>query len=117
MIILFWTLFFLIIYCYFIYPVIIFLLARLNPKPVHKSSIEPTVSVVISLYNEEDVIGPKINNLLEMDYPSERLEILIGSDGSTDATHEIIRQFSNPRIKLFVNPLRQGKMATLNELI
>ena len=73
--------------------------------------------MVISLYNEEDVIGPKINNLLEMDYPPEKMEILIGSDGSTDRTHDIIRQFSNPRIKLFIMPKRQGKMATINGLV
>ena len=117
MTILFWALFFSIIYCYFIYPFIIFLLARLKSAPVRKACIEPTVSIVISLYNEEDVIGAKINNLLEMDYPTEKVEILIGSDGSTDRTHDIVRQFSDKRINLFINPIRRGKMATINELV
>lgn len=117
MTILFWTFFLLIIYCYFIYPFIVFLLARLKPNPVQKSSIEPTVSIVISLYNEEDVIAAKIENLFKLDYPAEKLEIIIGSDGSTDRTHDIIRQFADARIKLYINPLRQGKMATINGLI
>ncbi len=117
MILAFWTLLFLIIYCYAIYPLIVFLLARLNPYPILKADIKPTVSIVISLYNEEDVIAVKINNLLEADYPPEKLEILIGSDGSTDRTHAIIRQFTDKRINLIINPKRQGKMATLNELV
>jgi len=117
MTILFWALFLSIIYCYFIYPLLIFLMARFKPNPIHKIPIEPAVSVVISLYNEEDVIGPKINNLLEMDYPPEKVEIIIGSDGSDDRTHEIIRQFQDPRIKLFINPSRQGKVATINGLV
>ena len=117
MTILFWTLFLLIIYCYFIYPFFVFILARFNINPIHKSNIEPAVSIVISLYNEEDVLGPKINNLLEIDYPLEKLEILIGSDGSTDRTHDIITQFSDPRIKLFINPDRRGKVITINSLI
>ncbi len=117
MIILFWVLLFFIAYCYFIYPLLVFLLARLFPHPVHQGETQPTVSVIISLYNEEDVIGLKINNLLELDYPVEKLEIIIGSDGSTDRTHEIIKAFSNPRIKLLINPVRQGKMATINGLV
>ncbi|MBF0512357.1 MAG: glycosyltransferase family 2 protein, partial [Candidatus Omnitrophica bacterium] len=69
------------------------------------------------VYNEEDVIDSKIRNLLELDYPHEKMEILIGSDGSTDRTHDIIRQFSDPRIKFSINSQRQGKMMTLNRLI
>jgi len=117
MTILFWILLFLIFYCYLLYPVIVYLLAGILKNPVHQKPIEPTLSVVISLYNEEDVIGAKLQNLLNLDYPSPKIEILIGSDGSTDRTHVIINQFNDPRIRLYINPLRQGKMATLNELI
>lgn len=113
----FWALLFVIIYCYFLYPLIIFLLARFKPRTVQKASIEPAVSVVISLHNEQDVIAAKIENLLKLDYPAGKLEILIGSDGSTDRTADIIRQFSDPRVKLFINPIRQGKMATINGLM
>jgi len=117
MIILFWVLLFTVCYCYFGYPFLIFLIARFKPNPVHKESIEPTISVVLSVYNEEDVILKKINNLLELGYPPEKMEIFIGSDGSTDHTHHIVNQFSDSRIKLFINSKRQGKMATLNDLV
>ncbi|MBF0504428.1 MAG: glycosyltransferase family 2 protein [Candidatus Omnitrophica bacterium] len=117
MITLFWTLLTLIIYCYFGYPLLVFFLGRFKYIPVVKSGIEPAVSIIMSLYNEEDVIASKIKNLHELDYPNEKIEILIGSDGSTDHTHDIIRKFSDPRIKLFINPQRNGKMATLNRLL
>ncbi len=117
MTILFWILLTAIFYCYLGYPCLIFLLAQIKPNPVHKRSIEPTISIVISLYNEEDVISRKIKNLLGLDYPSEKIEILIGSDGSTDKTHNIIHQFSDHRIKLYINSKRQGKMATLNDIV
>jgi biofilm PGA synthesis N-glycosyltransferase PgaC len=117
MILLFGILLFSVIYCYFGYPLVIYVLARLKPNPVIKQSIEPTVSIVISLYNEEDVILNKLNNFLELDYPKEKMEIIIGSDGSTDKTNVIVGQFHDSRIKLVVNSNRQGKMATLNSLI
>lgn len=117
MMIIFWTLLFFIGYCYLFYPFFIYLLACFNPRPVHKEPIEPTVSIVTALHNEEDVIASKIKNLLDLDYPTEKLEILFGSDASEDATHEIIGRFHDSRIKLFVNCQRQGKMATLNNLI
>lgn len=117
MIIIFWTLVTAVVYCYLGYPLLIFLLARFRPNPVLCADIEPSVSVLISLYNEEDVIAAKLQNLLALDYPPEKLEIILGSDGSTDRTHEIIRGFADPRIKLIINTSRQGKMATLNELV
>jgi biofilm PGA synthesis N-glycosyltransferase PgaC len=117
MIILFWILFAAVIYCYIGYPLLIFLLARIRPKAIRQADIEPAVSVLISLYNEEDVIAAKLHNLLEQDYPPEKIEILIGSDGSTDRTHQIINGVADPRIKLFIHPDRRGKMATLNGLV
>lgn len=86
-------------------------------KPVAKEKYEPGVSIVLSVWNEEDVIGGKIENLLSLEYPYEKLEILIGSDGSTDKTNEIVRQLDDARIKLVENPTRRGKMITINELV
>lgn len=117
MIILFWTLLFLVVYCYFGYPLVIFILAKIKATPIQKFNIEPTVSILIAVHNEEDVIGKKINNLLEIDYPNNKKEILIGSDASTDKTNDIINQFSSANIKLLINSNRQGKMGILNHLI
>jgi cellulose synthase/poly-beta-1,6-N-acetylglucosamine synthase-like glycosyltransferase len=113
----FWLLFLLIGYCYFGYPLLISLFARWFRRAPRKGEYEPTVSVVLSAWNEEDVIKQKIENLLSLDYPSAKMEILVGSDGSTDRTNEIIKQFRDPRLKLMASEQRRGKMVTLNALV
>jgi biofilm PGA synthesis N-glycosyltransferase PgaC len=117
MIVIFWLFLFLIIYCYFGYPVAISLVAKLRVRPVRKEAILPTVSLVISVWNEEDVIEGKIKNLLSLDYPPEKLEILIGSDNSTDKTNEIIGRSANDRLRLVESRERRGKMFMLNDLV
>ncbi len=117
MITLFWILLFLVVYCYFGYPALIFILAKIKAVPIRKNNIEPAVSIIVAVHNEEDVIRQKIQNLLEIDYPGDKKEILIGSDASSDKTHEIIQQFNAANIKLHINSIRQGKMSILNMLV
>jgi cellulose synthase/poly-beta-1,6-N-acetylglucosamine synthase-like glycosyltransferase len=92
-------------------------LARFFQKKVDKSFIEPTVSIVISAYNEEDCIADKINNLLSLDYPNAKMEIIIGSDGSTDQTNDIVQSFALPNLSFYDYSQRRGKMATINDLV
>jgi poly-beta-1,6-N-acetyl-D-glucosamine synthase len=99
------------------YPLIVAALAKLKPRPHRRELIEPSVSVVIAAHNEIAHIGPKIANLLKLDYPPDRLEILLGSDGSTDGTLERLREIAEPHIRLFVLPERKGKPAVLNALV
>jgi len=115
--ILFWTSIGLVVYCYFGYPTFIYLIARIWNRRVDKKEYAPTVSVVLSVYNEEEVIEQKIHNLLTMDYPNKQIEFLIGSDGSTDRTNEMIKGFKDPRIQLIEEDQRRGKMATINMLV
>lgn len=117
MIILFWLLFLIILYCYFGYPLLIYIVAKLHPRKVHKKKFRPAVSIVLSVWNEEEVIEKKIHNLLSLDYPKEKMEILIGSDGSTDRTNAIIKSFFDPRVIFIESGKRQGKMLTINELV
>ena len=114
---LFWIFLLLILYCYLGYPLSLCLLTKFISKPVQKANIFPQISIVLSVWNEADVIESKINNLLSLNYPKDRMEILIGSDGSTDKTNEIIKRFKNPRVHLFEGTQRRGKMATINELV
>jgi len=113
--ILFWLFLFLIVYCYFGYPLLLIFLARSFEKPVHKSAFAPSVSIIVSAWNEEDVIEAKIKNLLSLDYPD--FEILIGSDGSNDRTNTIVKNISDHRIRFFDYQQRRGKMAVLNDLV
>ena len=117
MIILFWTLLGLIFYCYLGYPLLICLWARFFSKSVYKSAIFPSVSIIIAAHNEEDVIKAKLDNLLVLDYPKDQIEILIGSDASTDKTNQIIQNYQDPRLHVFINPQRRGKMMTVNDLV
>ncbi len=117
MIFLFWTFIFLIFYCYLGYPFLIAFFSKIFHKPIFKKPICPKVSIVISVYNEEDVIIRRIKNLLSLDYPEDKMEILIGSDASTDKTNAIIKSFTDNRIRFFDNTERQGKMLVINDLI
>ena len=117
MIPLFWLLISLTLYCYFAYPLLLWMTAKLRPNPVLKGICEPSVSVVLSVWNEEDVMERKIKNLLTLDYPKEKMEIWIGSDGSTDRTDEILSNIRDPRVHVVINEQRQGKMATINTLV
>ncbi len=115
--ILFWLSVLLVLYTYAGYPLILMWLARVSSRPVKKGSYEPRVSVIVSVYNEERFIADKINNLLALDYPAEKIEILIGSDGGTDSTDEIVSGIHDPRIRFFRFVANLGKPHVLNGLI
>lgn len=110
----FWISFAVCVYVYFGYPAILFLLARIRERPVRSGDYTPPVSFVIAAYNEEAGIEAKIANTLSLDYPPEQIEVLIVSNGSTDRTDEIVRGFTDPRVRLISLP-QPGKMEALNE--
>ena len=77
----------------------------------------PDVAVVIAAFNEEQHIGPRIANTLGLDYPTERLQLLVGSDGSTDGTADTLRAVDDPRVKAWIYPSNRGKASVLNDLV
>lgn len=81
------------------------------------NALYPNVSMVVSAYNEERYIKEKIENFLSLDYPEGKVELLIGSDGSTDRTASLISSFSNERVKFFEFPIRRGKISVLNDIV
>jgi len=112
---LFWISLSLIAGSYFGYPIALCILVRLKneAQPV-KKDIEPSVTLVIPAYNEEKVIGDKVENALSLDYPKEKIEILLVLDGCTDKTEEIAEKFSGGNLKILERKPRRGKMAALN---
>ncbi len=106
-----------IVYSYAIYPLLLALVPVRRREELPEPAEWPFVSVLISVYNEEKHITERIENLLALDYPSDKLEILIGSDGSTDRTNELVRQFKDPRVHLHEYEERSGKPGVLNRLI
>ena len=97
-------------------PVLTVLRARLRPRPFARADITPSVSVIIAAYNEADVIGDRIENLLALDYPADRREFVIVSDGSTDGTDEIVAAYRSQDVRL-VAPGRVGKGAALEAAV
>ena len=111
----FWLLIGLIFYCWFGYPLILRFLSFVYTKNTKKEDYLPNVTVLLTVFNEEKVIRNKIENLLAIQYPAEKLDILVASDGSTDRTNDIIRKFADRGIRLFVSEHHRGKSRTQNE--
>ena len=100
------------------YPAAMGVLARIRPRPVRKAEIAPSVALVVSAHDEEDVIARRVENLLELDYPADRLQIVVASDGSTDRTDAIVREIAErePRVRLLECP-RAGKVAAQHRAV
>ncbi|BBO67252.1 glycosyl transferase [Desulfosarcina alkanivorans] len=107
---------FMCVYSYAIYPPMLWCLALFFKKSWQRGNDFPRVSIVISAFNEAAVIQKKIRNALALEYPSEMLEIIVSSDGSTDDTNTIVQAFDDPRVKLMAFE-RIGKTACLNKVI
>ena len=100
-------------YVYVGYPALMWLRSLARMRPVRKGPDLPTVSVVIAAHNEAPVIAEKLENSLRQDYPADRLEVVVVSDGSTDGTTEVVRQCPDPRVRLRVQPERRGKITAV----
>ncbi len=113
---LFWLSAGLIAYTYAGFPALVLARGRLRPRPHREEPVTPTVSIVIAARNEEASIGGKLDNLAALDYPADRLEVLIASDGSEDGTNELVAARAHDRLRLVALP-RGGKAATLNAAV
>ena len=114
--IVFWLAVFLIVYSYFGYPIILMILGTVKRKKINKKEITPTVSLLVLAYNEEKVIREKIENSLDLDYPGDKLEIVVASE-STDKTNEIVREYTEQGIILYSFKKREGKQVMIYRVI
>lgn len=113
----FWTALLLLGYVYAGYPLIALLRASFRPRPRIRAPIEPSVSIVVVAHNEADRIRARIENLIALDYPRDRVEIVIASDGSTDDTVESARRFEQAGVTVRPFSRRRGKTAVLNSVV
>jgi poly-beta-1,6-N-acetyl-D-glucosamine synthase len=103
-------------YAYVGYAGWLWLRSRWAPRPVRRGRVEPAVSAVMVVRNEEAVIARKLDNLLTLDYPPEKMEIMVVSDGSNDGTAAILERFrGNARVKTLLKPESEGKAPGLND--
>ena len=98
------------------YPAAIALLARVRPRPPKRAAILPAVTLIVPAHNEEDVIERKLENVLALDYPRDELEIVVASDDSEDATHDIVAGFE-PRGVRLIRCERGGKVAAQDRAV
>lgn len=113
----FWMSISLIIYAYIGYPLITLIFSLFVKNLVNKQDIEPKVSFLITAYNEEKNIKQKLENTLSLDYPKEKLEVIVASDASSDKTDEIVKEFHDKGVILHRVEGRLGKTATQNSAV
>jgi len=107
----------LIVYTYFGYPVSLFLAGFFRNKDVKKASVSPYVTTIITAYNEEEKIQEKLENTLSLEYPRDKLQIIVASDGSTDRTNEIVRDYRKHGVELLEIIERKGKENAQKEAV
>lgn len=114
-----WVCLAVLIYTWVGYPLLLILLARLaGRRPCHASA-EPTVSLIVAACNEERAIEDKLENCLQLDYPAEKLEVLVASDGSTDRTNDLVSQYAarDRRVRLVAHRENRGKSLIQNDAV
>ncbi len=117
---LFWSSFFLVVYAYIGYPLLLAGRARLRPRPVQATPVEPTVSLIMAARNEAGNLPRRLRNLEQLNYPAHLLEVLIVSDGSTDETNSILEQaavHACPPVTPILLPVAGGKAMALNAAV
>jgi cellulose synthase/poly-beta-1,6-N-acetylglucosamine synthase-like glycosyltransferase len=115
--ILFWASVTAILYAYIGYPLLLLVVSLFRSRPVTKREFSPSVSVIITAYNEERDLGAKLENTLSLDYPKELLEVIVASDCSNDRTDEITQSYASRGVRLHRQPKRLGKTAAQNAAV
>lgn len=110
----FWTTLVTVCYAYLGYPALLWVWGRAQARPVRKAACCPSVSIVIAAHNEAAHIGRRIENCLKLDYPADRLEVIVVSDGSTDGTETVVANYANAGVRSVVLEERSGKAVALN---
>lgn len=113
----FWAAFWILAYIYLGYPALVWLLARVVGREPARGDITPFVSLLIPAYNEAAHMDARLRNSAALDYPADRLEIVVASDGSTDATNAIVERFRDRGVRLIALPENVGKTAMLSQVV
>ena len=101
---LFWLAIGTVLYAYFGYPLLLLIISKVRQqKLIKKDDIVPFVSIIIPAFNEESVIAEKIENTLSLEYPKQKLDIIVASDGSTDSTHDIVMLYPKNKVRLIAS--------------
>jgi poly-beta-1,6-N-acetyl-D-glucosamine synthase len=115
---LFWVATVVVAYAYFGYAAWMWILSRLRPWPIIRGAVQPFVSVVMVLRDEEKTLARKLHNLSALDYPASKIELIVASDGSSDSTEQILLQAAkSDRFRALIFAESKGKAARLNDAL
>ncbi len=110
----FWLSFIIIVYVYAGYPFLLMAWRKLRRRPVEKRYDEPTVSIVIAMHNESAHVHARMQNCFDLDYPPDKLQVIVSLDAPTDGTDELVRQYASHGVEMVPSAVRRGKAAALN---
>ena len=110
----FWIAFASIAYVYLGYPLVLLVWRAIAPRPVRKQYWEPRVSIVIAMHNEVENVRAKIQNCFDLDYPKDKLQVVLALDAPTDGTDALAQEYAGKGVDVVHCPVRRGKAATLN---
>lgn len=113
----FWFSVGLLVYTYLGYPLLLAAFAASRPKPKEPPPYFPKVSVLIAAHNEEETLARTIRNMLSLDYPEDKLELIVASDASTDGTDSILQSIRDPRVRWLRLPTQGGKTQAQNQTV
>jgi glycosyltransferase involved in cell wall biosynthesis len=111
----FWTLLGLVAFAYVGYPLLLAAAVRLGRRAPRRADVTPSVTLLVPAYNEEHALEAKLESCVALDYPKDRLQVLVLSDGSTDGTNAIAQRFGARGIELLAFEENRGKLAVLRD--
>ncbi|HXH51311.1 MAG TPA: glycosyltransferase family 2 protein [Terriglobia bacterium] len=106
-----------VLYTYLGYPLTMYARSRWKLRPVRTAAIVPSVSIIMAVRNEEAHISRKLHNLKDLDYPPDRYEVIVISDGSTDDTNDILAAHAGEHVRTLISESHLGKAVALNKAI
>ena len=112
--ILFWLSFIFLVYVLIGYPLLLAGLQKTSARTVYNRAIEPTVTILLVVRNESQLIEKRLRNLFELDYPKEKLQIIVSVDGATDGTEAVVRLYGMEGVTLVHSSRHAGKAAAIN---
>ena len=108
---------FFVLYSYLGYPISLWIISFFRRKNIVTGPLLPTVTIVLTVYNEAARVSQKIDNIFKLDYPRDKLQVIVASDGSTDGTNNIVKEYEVSNIDLLELSERKGKEAAQKEAV
>jgi len=116
-VLIFWVALSVAAYVYMGYPLLLVAWRRLSARPVRKAPIEPTVTLVMAMHNESRNVASKMQNCFELNYPADKLQVIVSLDAPTDGTDSLVREYASYGVEVLSSTIRRGKASAINRAV